>query len=149
MQNQTAKTKIIFSRYDGYGNLIESRTPNGIPTTTIYGYNNTKPIATIQGAAYADISALSVVQTAITASNTAAPENESAVRTALENLRVSNDLKDYNITTYTWDVLTGMTGMTAPNGAVERYEYDRQSRLWKVWNKEGKLLKEYKYNYKQ
>ncbi len=149
MQNQTAQTKVIFTAYDGYGNLLESQTPQGIPTSTIYGYNHTRPIAKIEGASYADIGSLSVVQNAITASNTATPENESALKTALESLRVSSNLKDYIVTTYTWDVLTGMTGTTSANGSKERYEYDRAGRLWKVWDKDGKLLKEYNYHYKQ
>lgn len=148
MQNQNAQTKVIFTAYDSYGNLIESKTPQGIPTTTIYGYNHTRPIAKIEGASYSDIGSLSVVQNAVTASNTATPENDSTLKTTLESLRVSSDLKDYIVTTYTWDVLTGMTGTTSANGSKERYEYDRAGRLWKVWDKDGKLLKEYQYNYK-
>ncbi|MBS0027236.1 RHS repeat protein [Chitinophaga sp. 22321] len=149
MQNQSAQTKVIFSNYDSYGNPVETKTPKGIPTAVIYGYNNTKPIAKIEGSSYAQIISLPAVQNAITASNSATPENESDLKTALENLRISSFLKEFNVSTYTWDVLTGMTSITTPNGSKEMYTYDKAGRLEKVVDQNGKTLKTYQYNYKQ
>lgn len=149
MQNQSAQTKVIFSNYDSYGNPVETKTPKGIPTAVVYGYNNTKPIAKIEGASYAQIISLPAVLNAVTASNSATPENEGAMKTALENLRISSAMKDFNITTYTWDIFTGMTSVTAPNGAKETYTYDKAGRLEKVVDQDGKTLKTYQYNYKQ
>ncbi|MGE8533145.1 MAG: hypothetical protein ACN6OJ_01010 [Chryseobacterium sp.] len=149
MQNQSAQTKVIFSNYDSYGNPVETKTPKGIPTAVIYGYNNTKPIAKIEGSSYAQIISLPAVQNAITASNSATPENESDLKIALENLRISSSLKEFNVSTYTWDVLTGMTSITTPNGSKEMYTYDKAGRLEKVVDQNGKTLKTYQYNYKQ
>lgn len=149
MQNLSPQTKVLFSRYDSYGNPVETKTPKGIPTSVIYGYHNTKPIIKIEGASYAQIISMPAVQNAITASDSATPENETALQTALENLRLSSQLKDYSVTVYTWDVLTGITSSTSPNGMKDIYKYDKAGRLDKILDKEGKTLKEYRYNYKQ
>lgn len=149
MQNQTAQTKIIFNAYDNYGNPLETQTPKGISTAIIYGYHNTKPIAKIEGASYAQIISLPAVQNAITASDAATPENESALLTALENMRTGSALKEYNVTTFTWDILTGMTSVTSPSGSKEMYIYDKAGRLEKILDQDGKTLKAYQYNYKQ
>lgn len=150
LSSQTAITKAVISSYDNKGNVREIISPNGIPTATIYGYNQTQPIAKVVGATYDQIASLSVVTAAVTASNNDAtdPANEPTLLTALENLRKNTAMKEYSVTTYTYDPLIGITSTTSPNGQREIYKYDTAGRLLRTEDSDGKLLRENGYNYK-
>jgi len=70
--------------------------------------------------------------------------------TALDNLRKSANFSGYQITTYTYDPLVGVRSITPPSGIREVYLYDAANRLKEIREQSdtGKLLKEYRYNYK-
>jgi YD repeat-containing protein len=53
------------------------------------------------------------------------------------------------ISTYAYDPLIGVTSITPPSGVREIYKYDSANRLQSVVDVNGKILKEYQYNYKQ
>jgi YD repeat-containing protein len=148
--NQTAETQITFDVYDNKGNLVQTTDKAGNSVTTIWGYDQTLPIAQITGAKYSDISSLPVITAAISASNADAdnPANEGGLLTALDNLRTASQLQGYSITTYTYDPLVGITHSISPNGIKATYEYDASGRLLRVKNSEGQILKENQYNYK-
>ncbi|MBT2622439.1 DUF5977 domain-containing protein [Chryseobacterium sp. ISL-6] len=147
--NQSSFKKIAFNNYDDKGNLRELLAENEIPTATIWGYYQTQPIAEIVGATYASVSNLTSVKAAITASNADAdnPANENALLLALDNVRKDIALKSYQITTYTYDPLIGITSKTSSSGAREAYVYDSSHRLSKILDKEGKTLNTYDYHY--
>ncbi|MEY8762010.1 hypothetical protein AB8P06_20555, partial [Chryseobacterium sp. MD-1] len=151
MQTQIANTMGTIESYDEMGNIREIKSQDGIPTTTIWGYYKTQPIAIIIGAKYTDIANLSTVTAAITASNSDSDNfaNETALIQALDNLRKDAALKNYQITTYTYDPLIGVTTTTLPSGIREINVYDNANRLLKITDSNGKTLKEFKYNYKQ
>lgn len=144
----STKTAMIFDLYDENGNLLQITSSAGIPTAIVYGYDKTLPIAKIQGAAYAQV--LPYIQAIVDASNADAadPANEPALLTALDNFRKNTALKDFIISTNTYDPLIGMTTNTLPNGMKEIYMYNADNRLLKITDSNGKVLKEYKYNYK-
>ncbi|MGD1319269.1 hypothetical protein [Chryseobacterium sp. 2R14A] len=144
----STKTAMTFDLYDEKGNVVQMTSAVGIPTTIIYGYDKTQPIAKIQGATYAQVSPY--IQSIIDASNADAanPANEQALITALNIFRKTAALKDYVISTNTYDPLIGMTTNTPPNGITETYIYNPDNKLEKVIDMNGKVLKEYKYNYK-
>ncbi|EJL68056.1 hypothetical protein [Chryseobacterium populi] len=75
---------------------------------------------------------------------------ETALIAKLNELYINLRLKDYLITTYTYDPLIGITSITPPSGIREVYIYDTAGRLQEIRqdSKTGKLLKEFKYNYK-
>lgn len=148
--------------YDDKGNLVQYRAfPNaadastgGIPTTIIWGYNKTMPIAKIEGAKLSDIPA-ALITSIINASNEdadATPTNEATKETALINalntFRKDAALKNFVITAYTYDPMIGMTTTISPNGMMAKYKYDSFNRLQKVINNEGITVKEYQYNNK-
>lgn len=144
-------------KYDENGNLVQISSATGIPTTFIYGYNKTQLIAKIIGANYDDIKMNSLVISAINASNddNINASSENIFVTSLENLRIDPSMANYQITTYTYDPLVGLTTTIAPNGLREIYEYDSAGRLKKVKSLERnggnvieKTLKEFQYNYK-
>lgn len=154
LQNPTtATTEMTYDKYDSKGNLQQYTTKAGIPTTIIWGYNNTQPIAKIEGARLSDISQ-SLINTIVSSSDTdaaAAPGNdETAFLSTLNNFTNDPSLSAYQITTFTYDPLVGVRSITPPSGIREVYIYDSANRLKEVreQNQTGKLLKEFQYNYK-
>ncbi|MFY1048440.1 hypothetical protein [Chryseobacterium sp. GP-SGM7] len=150
LQNGNASTQVTFNQYDSKGNLLQYTAKDGIPTSIIWGYNATQPIAKIEGAVYNNIKNNSLITAIINASNSDAanPATESSLITALDNLRNDVSFKDFQMATYTYDPLIGVTSITPPSGIREIYKYDSANRLEKIVDEEGKILKEFKYNYK-
>lgn len=152
------KLKGKMDAYDDKGNVVQASSGTGTPTTFIYGYNKTQLIAKIAGATYDDVKTNALVVAAVTASDNdnTNPATESDLVTALENLRTHSSMAGYQITTYTYDPLVGLTTTTSPNGQREIYEYDSAGRLKRVKSAERnnagaiveKTLKEYQYHYK-
>ncbi|MCD0457799.1 hypothetical protein LPB85_20410 [Chryseobacterium sp. LC2016-27] len=147
IQNPTvSSTEATYDKYDSKGNLLQYTTKDGISTVIIWGYNGTQPIAKVVGATYAQVS--SSASAIITASDSDASNsiNEPALITALDNFRKS--LPSYQVTTYTYDPLIGVTSITPSSGIRERYIYDTANRLEKIVDVNNTVLKEFKYNYK-
>jgi len=148
---QNPETSVTFDVYDNKGNLVQSTDKTGISTVTIWGYHQTQPVAILTGAKYTDISSLATVSMAVTASDADDdnPANEAPLLTALRNLLSDPLLKTYTITCYTYDPLVGITNILSPHGIRTSYEYDDYSRLIRVKDQDGKLIKENQYNFKQ
>jgi hypothetical protein len=154
LQNiNTAITDISYDKYDLKGNLQQYTTKDGISTTIIWGYNQTQPIAKIVGAKLSDLQQ-SMIDTIVNASNTDASatsnNDETVLLTALDDFRKLPALLNAQVTTYTYDLLIGVRSITPPSGIREVYLYDTANRLMEIRenNQTGKLLKEFKYNYK-
>ncbi len=144
-------TEVTYDQYDLKGNLQQYTTKDGISTVIIWGYNQTQPIAKIEGAKLTDIQQ-SLIDAIVNASNTdalaASGNDETAFLSALNAFRANTALSGYQITTYTYDPLVGVRSITSPSGISEFYVYDSANRLEKVIDVNGKVLKEMKYNYK-
>ncbi|SIR38508.1 hypothetical protein [Chryseobacterium sp. RU33C] len=142
-------TEVTYDKYDSKGNIQQYTTKDGISTVIIWGYNQTQPIAKIEGAKLTDIQE-SLINTIVNASNTdasaAANNDETSLLSVLNTFR--NSLPNYQITTYTYDPLVGVRSITPPSGIRESYIYDSANRLEKIIDVNGKVLKEMKYNYK-
>lgn len=150
LQNpSSAITEVTFDKYDPKGHVQQFTSKDGISTVIIWGYNQTQPIAKIEGAKLTDISQ-SLIDSIVTASNTdasaVANNDESAFLSVLNTFK--NALPNYQITTYTYDPLIGVRSITPPSGIRENYIYDSAGRLQKVVDVNGQVLKEMKYNYK-
>lgn len=147
-------TEVTYDKYDSKGNLLQYTTKNGIPVTLIWGYNQTQPIAKIEGAFYDDIKDDVLISTAITKSNEdgqyGAVSYEQALIDALDNLRKGIGFTAFQITTYTYNPMVGVTSITSPLGVREVYLYDYILRLKEIRENSstGKLIKEFNYNYK-
>lgn len=148
INDNTTKTVKKIDLYDTKGNILQSTSEASIPTTYIYGYDNTLVIATIEGATYAQVS--SFVQPIIDASNADAqsPSSEAALITALENFRKNPALQNTQIVTYTYDPLIGVTTVISPEGIRSVYKYNADNQLEKITDINGATLKEYQYHYK-
>ncbi|WP_419868727.1 RHS repeat domain-containing protein [Chryseobacterium sp. CT-SW4] len=151
LNSASITTEITYDQYDSKGNLQQYTTKDGIPVAIVWGYNQTQPIAKIEGVTYTQVSSLA--SAIVTASNTDASaainNDESALLTALDNFRNNSALSGYQVSTYTYDPLIGVRSITPPSGIREYYIYDSANRLEKVVDSNGNILKEYKYNYKQ
>lgn len=143
--------ELSYDQYDNKGNLQQYTTKDGISTVIIWGYNQTQPIAKITGAKLSDIQQF-LIGSIVNASDLDAsnPSTEPALITALDDFRKNSNMANYQISTYTYDPLIGVTSITPPSGIREVYLYDTANRLKEIRENSaaGKLLKEFKYNYK-
>ncbi|GEN68109.1 DUF5977 domain-containing protein [Chryseobacterium rhizosphaerae] len=144
--------------YDNKNNLIQYTDNEASTKVAIYGYNQTLPIALIEGATYAELMQIFGLDPANTQSYLnldIVKKSDLDVDTAteidlfstLDAFRKVLGNKNYQITTYTQDPLVGVTRVTLPSGVTEVYKYNKDSKLEKIQNEEGSLLKKYKYHY--
>jgi len=149
LQN-TVSQELSYDQYDSKGNLQQYTTKDGVPTAIIWGYNQTQPIAKIVGATYVQVSSLAAAIVSASNLDASNPSNEAALITALDTFRKDSTMANYQISTYTYDPLIGVTTITPPSGIREVYIYDAANRLKEIRENSatGKLLKEFKYNYK-
>lgn len=132
--------------YNSKGKVVETLADD-IPSVTIWGYNDTLPIAKIIGANYNQVSAAAtdiINKSNIDIDNV----SENNLISALDAFRTNPNFNAFKITTYTYDPLIGVTSITQPSGTREIYKYDLKNRLEKVVDVDGNIIKEHKYNYK-
>lgn len=149
--NNNSSAQVTFDKYDTKGNLLQYTTKEGVPVAIIWGYNGTQPIAKIEGTQYDAIKNNSLVTAIVSASDSDAgnPALESNLITALDTLRNDAYFKDFQMATYTYDPLVGVTSLTPPSGVRELYIYNTTTKkLEKIVDEQGKTLQEFKYNYK-
>ncbi|ASW74066.1 hypothetical protein CJF12_07000 [Chryseobacterium piperi] len=155
-----ANSFFIEGTYDLYdkNNLLQYTAKDGTPTTVLWGYRNTLPIAKVEGASYSQIMQafglngnssnsylqLDIVKKSNLDINDTTEEN---MISALDNFRNKSELKDFQITTYTYDPLVGVKTIIQPSGIREYYKYDSSNRLKQILNDENKIIKEFSYNY--
>ncbi|WP_148044252.1 hypothetical protein [Sinomicrobium pectinilyticum] len=150
--NHSADTylEITYDKYDSKGKLLQYSEKGVKPTAIVWGYNQSHPIAKIEGATYSQVSPhiSGIVSKSNADAVTGTTVSEQELITALDNFRTNSALSGFQITTYTYDPLIGVTSITPPSGIREIYKYDPANRLEKVVDVNGHLLKEYKYHYK-
>ncbi|MEJ8590892.1 RHS repeat protein [Riemerella anatipestifer] len=137
---------ITYTKYDDKGNLLEYKINGITPVAIVWGYNQTQPIAKIEGVGYDYIKKWVLDMVQESNKNTA---TEKTLLQLLNAFRNRDELKNFQVTTYTYEPLVGVTSITPPSGITEYYKYDAANRLEKVVDADNKVLKEYKYNYKQ
>ena len=145
--NNVAQTEVTYDLYDSKGNILQYTTKDGIPTAIIWGYNSTQPIAKVTGLSYSVVNGLA--SEIIAASD--ADINAGTEQTLIDKLdafRKNTALQNAQIATYTYDPLIGLTSITPPSGIREIYKYDSANRLENIKDVNGKIIKEFQYNYK-
>ena len=143
-------TDVTYNQYDSIENLLQYTTKLGITTAIVWGYNNTQPIAKIEGAPYALVSSLAsaIISASDTDASAVVNNDETSLLAVMKTFREA--LPNYQVTTYTYDPLVGVRSITPPNGIRQVYIYDTSNRLKEIRenNQTGNLLKEFQYNYK-
>ncbi|MGD1318723.1 hypothetical protein [Chryseobacterium sp. 2R14A] len=150
LQNPGASTTdITYDSYDSKGNVLQYTAKDGVVTSIIWGYNSTQPIAKVTGVPYSVASLLAA--DIISASNADIDAGtEQNLIDKLDLFRKQFASQNAQISTYTYDPLIGVTSITPPSGIREVYLYDLTNRLMEIRenNQSGRLIKEFKYNYK-
>jgi YD repeat-containing protein len=144
--------RLVFHSYYANGNIQEVSQKDGTHVVYIWGYNQTSPVAKIENATFSEVSSyVANIQNLSNADNDrtiGSTGNEGALRTALNNLRTVPALGNAMITTYTYDPLIGVTSITDPRGNTIYYQYDGFNRLISVKDRDGNLVSENNYHYK-
>lgn len=161
IQNSMTSDEVTYDKYDSKGNLLQYTTKEGIPVTILWGYKNTLPIVKIEGISYnklmSELYGWTVDPDTMNAPNYVNLSNidtdaasEQNLQNALDSFRNDPYVKNYLVTTYTYDPLVGIKSVTPPSGIRKFYIYDNANRLKEVRenNATGKLLKEMEYNFK-
>ncbi|MDR6528456.1 hypothetical protein J2787_003893 [Chryseobacterium rhizosphaerae] len=149
--DNSTKTVVRYDEYDSRGN-IKQMTSNpdvagGNPSVIIWGYNQSFPIAKIEGAKLSDIGTLA--DDIVLKSNADVDaSSEVTLMNALDSFRNNPGVKNFIITTYTYDPMIGITTVTPATGLREIYKYDKNGRLISVVDVNGNIIKDYKYNTK-
>jgi len=140
-------TEITYNRYDNKGNILQYTTKSGVSTAIIWDNGQKQPIAKVEGASYAQASA--VAGDIVTASDQSqAGYTEANLLAKLDAFRNHTTLAGFQITTYTYKPLIGVSSITPPSGVREVYIYDTANRLREVRDINGNILKSYEYHYK-
>lgn len=144
--------EISYDQFDTKGNVLQYTPKNSDPVSIIWGYDQTLPIAKIEGALYNDVQNNGAVVGAINASlqdalqNTEASEQQLVAR--LKDLRTDTSISKYNVTTYSYDPLIGIRSITPPSGIMQYFKYDNTNRLQKTLDVNKNIITEYQYNFK-
>jgi YD repeat-containing protein len=133
------RKRATYDRYDANGNVLQF-TKDKAPIAVVWGYNNTRPVAQIENATYAEV--VAVLGSALTTIPTL---DGGPLRSALTPLRTG--LPKARVTIMTYDPLVGMTSQVDPNGNISYFEYDEIGRLIRVKDYQNKLLKSFVYKY--
>ncbi|NIF07109.1 hypothetical protein F3J23_16855 [Chryseobacterium sp. Tr-659] len=153
--SETSENEMVYDQYDIKGNLLQYHTKSGINVSVVWGYNQTLPIAKIEGIDYLSLLALPGMANIITDLQTKSVADidditEQALSTALDNFRKNPSLANYQTTTYTHNPLIGVSSITPSSGIREVYKYNASTnKLEKVVSKENELLREYQYKFQQ
>ena len=133
--------------YDPITNNLNQQTKdNNFPTTYLWSYNNTLPVAKIENATYTQVSnsLTSSVITTLGLTNT-----QALVKSQLTQIRdtINAKIPSARVHNYTYSPLTGMKSQTDPNGLTTTYEYDSFGRLTNVKDKDQYILSRNYYHY--
>ncbi|WP_299535743.1 RHS repeat domain-containing protein [Ulvibacterium sp.] len=151
--------RIRYHSYFDNGNIREVSKADGMQIVYLWGYDQQYPIAKIENATYAQVSALvanletksnedvdRTIDTFDGSGNRIYNGEEGELRQALDALRDS--LPGAMVTTYTYDPLIGVTSITDPRGYTIYYSYDSFNRLKEVRDQDNNLVTDYEYHYK-
>lgn len=136
----TGEIKFI---YDNLGRIREYVRNEGTspPTSFIWGYDETVPVAKIDNATYTQAS--SNITGGFT--NMQGLDGQD-LRDALDGIR--SGIPEAQVTTYTYDPLIGVSSITNPTGETVHYTYDNKNRLQYVKDEDLNVLEEYRYHFR-
>ena len=133
---------MLYEQYDNKGNLLQYRKQDDIPTAYLWGYQQSYPIARITGATYAEVA------------QALGGDNFSLLGEGGQNLSkaqitlLKTQLSHAQISTYTYQPLTGMTSADDLNEQTIHYKYDALRRLKVIQDEQGNFINRFQYQYK-
>ena len=124
-------------KYDAKGNVVQVLGTNGIPTTYLWGYNQTLPVAKIVGAGLSEVEQL--LEPTFHAGEGSLSDGQITM--------LRDNLGSAQVTAYRYKPLVGITTIIDPNNHRTTYEYDALNRLRVVKDQTGNILQHYQYHY--
>ncbi len=121
-------------------NLISYHAEDDKPTSFVWGYDYTFPLAKVENATFDEVE-LNLECTIAQLQD----KTDAELMTIFSNLRTT--LSDAFITSYTYSPLIGITSETDQNGITAYYDYDDYGRLVTIRNQEDFIIKHIEYNY--
>jgi YD repeat-containing protein len=125
-------------------NPQQAQRPQDIPTTYLWGYQNTLLLASVQNASASQVQN-ALASLGISLATLAGATDEAQLRSTFGQLR--QRLPQARITSFTHQPLVGLTTQTRPDGRLLRYEYDDFQRLLRVRDEQGRILTQQEYKY--
>ncbi|WP_407556486.1 hypothetical protein [Winogradskyella sp. 4-2091] len=135
---------------DEYGNITQYRTKDDVYHVTLWDYNKSYTVMTIDNVTYSQVNTSLQSNTGKTLDEVIAYESEASMISWQNDIRDSLVSDGYNveITSYTYAPLVGVTSITDTRGYTTYYTYDDFNRLQFVKDNDGNILSENRYNYK-
>ncbi|MBO0934104.1 putative Ig domain-containing protein [Fibrella aquatilis] len=131
----------ITMTYDAANNLITSTPSDGVPTSYVWGYQSTLPVAEIRNASYGQVTGTGADLASV---NTTYPTGD-VVRAAIQTVR--SGLSGALVSTVTYDPAFGAKSTSNPANIVTYQEYDGHGRLSLIRDNNQQKVKEYAYSY--
>ncbi|WP_409416742.1 DUF5977 domain-containing protein [Flavobacterium sp. PS2] len=145
--NPVTDKKISYDFYDDRGNLLQYTQDGGTPTSIVWGYDKTLPVAKVDNIAYKNIQTYLVNGVQNASSWDKGTEGDMII--ALNRFWYGySGLYNTLITTYAYKPLVGISRMRDINGTMTYYDYDDFNRLKFVKDNDQNVLQAYFYNYK-
>jgi len=137
-------TKFYYNNYDGNGNLL-SFSEQGLKTTNfIWSYNNSYPIAEIVNIDYPAIKT-SLGDAALAGWGYSPNPSKADIDIFLAKLK--GDYPHAFITSFSYELGSGLSSKTDPKGQITFYEYDGLQRLLNIKDQSGNIIKNFRYHY--
>lgn len=134
---QLLEDRLIFERFED-NNLVQVKQVDGTSTAYVWGHDGRYIVAKVENATYAAIEGLSSFGLNFSIADDLSQSQENDLR-AMSNVLV---------TTYTYEPSVGVTSITDPRKNTITYEYDTMNRLISVKDRDGNILSENQYHYK-
>lgn len=128
-------------KYNVDGKIVETSKKDDIKSSYHWGYNNTYPVAKIDGLSYDELISTSGLVEELN------KLDDGAVNLKTVNESIRNLVPNCMVNTYTYKPLVGVTAQTDPNNKTLYYDYDDFGRLKTVKDHNRYILKKYNYNY--
>lgn len=141
VKNAGYKSQHVFDRYDDKGNVLEQHKENGMKEVYLWGYNKQYPVAQILGSDYNTVAGFINVNVLNN------PVTDQQLRDELNKIRVGLVGTNALVTSYSFNRLIGVSSTTDPSGKTTYYEYDGLGRLKLIKDQNGKILKQFDYQY--
>lgn len=141
LQDARYRPLMVFEQYDARGNILQQRRTNDNPTSYLWGYRTTLPIAQIRNATYGELQQrLQTLGIAIATLST-----DAQFQAAMSRLRQS--WPQVQLVSFTYQPLIGVTSQTDPAGRTITYEYNGLGQLVRTRDERGRILSQQQYHY--
>lgn len=137
LNGKTLELTVTYDKYDTKGNPLQYTTRDGIVTSLVWGYGHSNPVARIVGADFSKVVAKIDTSTIQVMTGTV----------LINELKTLRTIPGTQVTTYSYQPLIGVTCEVSPSEKETYFEYDGFGRLKLVKDQQGKILKQYDYQY--